>query len=71
MNNSQVENLVSMLNQIASNNNYKKTEEETALIVANHVKKFWARSMKKTIVSHAASDEAQLSITIKIAIAQL
>jgi len=71
MSSSQIENLVSMLNQIANNNNYKKTDEETAKIVANHVKKFWARSMKETIVNHAVSDGAQLSIIIKIAIAQL
>ncbi|MFQ3195009.1 MAG: formate dehydrogenase subunit delta, partial [Colwellia sp.] len=34
MSSSQIDNLISMLNQIANNNNYKKTDEETAMIVA-------------------------------------
>ncbi|MDO6489454.1 formate dehydrogenase subunit delta [Colwellia sp. 6_MG-2023] len=71
MSSSQIENLVSMLNQIANNNNYKKTDEETAKVVANHVKRFWARSMKENILKYAANDGAQLSPTIKLALAQL
>jgi len=71
MSSSQIENLVSMLNQIASNNNYKKTDEETAAVVANHVNRFWARSMKETIIKYAANDGTKLSLTVKIAIAQL
>jgi formate dehydrogenase subunit delta len=71
MSSSQIDNLISMLNQIADNNNYKKTDEETAMIVANHVKKFWARSMKANIIKYADSDGSQLSPTIKLALAQL
>ncbi|MBA6328295.1 formate dehydrogenase subunit delta [Colwellia sp. MB02u-6] len=71
MSSSQIDNLISMLNQIANNNNYKKTDEETAMIVANHVKKFWARSMKANIIKYADSDGSQLSPTIKLALAQL
>jgi formate dehydrogenase subunit delta len=71
MSSSQIDNLISMLNQIANNNNYKKTDEETAIIVANHVKKFWARSMKANIIKYADSDGSQLSPTIKLALAQL
>ena len=71
MSSSQIDNLISMLNQIADNNNYKKTDEETAMIVANHVKKFWARSMKVNIIKYADSDGSQLSPTIKLALAQL
>lgn len=71
MSSSQIDNLISMLNQIADNNNYKKTDEETAMIVANHVKKFWARSMKANIIKYADSDGSQLSPTIKLALDQL
>ncbi|MBA6288756.1 MULTISPECIES: formate dehydrogenase subunit delta [unclassified Colwellia] len=71
MSSSQIDNLISMLNQIETNNNYKKTDEETAMIVANHVKKFWARSMKANITKYADSDGAQLSPAIKLALAQL
>lgn len=44
MSSSQIKNLVSMLDQIA-NNNYKKTDQETTKIGANHLQKFWAHSM--------------------------
>ncbi|MBA6342212.1 formate dehydrogenase subunit delta [Colwellia sp. MB02u-10] len=71
MSSSQIDNLISMLNQIANNNNYKKTDEETAMIVANHVKKFWARSMKANITKYADNDGSQLSSIIKLALAQL
>ncbi|ARD46041.1 formate dehydrogenase subunit delta [Colwellia sp. PAMC 21821] len=69
MSSSQIKTLVSMLNQIADNNNYKKTDEETAKVVAEHVKKFWARSMKENILQYANSDGSALSPTIKLALA--
>jgi len=71
MSSSQIDNLISMLNQIANNNNYKKTDEETAMIVANHVKRFWARSMKANVKKYADSNGSQLSTTIKLALAQI
>jgi len=71
MSSSQIKSLVSMLNQIADNNNYKKTDEETAKVVAEHVKKFWARSMKKNILQYANSDGSALSPIIKLALTKL
>jgi len=71
MSSSQIKTLVSMLNQIADNNSYKKTDEETAAVVADHVKKFWARSMKENIIKYANSDGSALSPAIKLALAQL
>jgi hypothetical protein len=47
MSTSQFQHLLSMINQISSNNNYKKIDEETAEFVADHIKKFWTRAIKK------------------------
>jgi len=37
---SQIQHLISITNQISSNNNYKKSDKETAGFVAEHIKKF-------------------------------
>ncbi|MFT6899810.1 MAG: formate dehydrogenase subunit delta [Paraglaciecola sp.] len=71
MSSTQIKNLVSMLNQIANNNNYKKTDEETAKIVANHIQKFWARSMRDRMTLYAEQDGSELSNVAKLALAQL
>ena len=71
MSTSQIQHLISMINQISRNNNYKKTDEETAEFVADHIKKFWARSMKKDILHYAAQDGSKLSNASKIAISHL
>ncbi len=71
MSTSQIQHLISMINQISSNNNYKKTDEETAEFVANHVKNFWARSMKKEILQYAEKDGSELSNASRIALTQL
>lgn len=71
MSTSQIQHLISMINQISSNNNYKKTDEETAEFVANHIKNFWARSMKKEILHYAAEDGSELSNASRIALSHL
>lgn len=71
MSSSQIKNLVSMLDQIANNNNYKKTDAETAKIVANHLQKFWARSMRDKMTQYYADGGPELSNVAKLAIVQL
>lgn len=71
MSSSQIKTLISMLDQIASNNNYKKTDEETAKIVANHLQKFWARSMRDRMTKYLADDGPELTNVSKLAIAKL
>nr|WP_297348422.1 formate dehydrogenase subunit delta [uncultured Glaciecola sp.] len=71
MSGTQIKNLVSMLNQIANNNNYKKTDEETAKIVANHLQKFWAPSMRNKMTKYLADDGPELTNVSKLALAQL
>jgi formate dehydrogenase subunit delta len=71
MSSSQIKTLISMLDQIASNNNYKNTDEETAKIVANHLQKFWARSMRDRMTQYLADDGPELTNVSKLAIAKL
>ncbi|MBL4764531.1 MAG: formate dehydrogenase subunit delta [Colwellia sp.] len=71
MSTSQIQHLISMINQISSNNNYKKSDEETASFVANHIRSFWARSMKEQILQYAAEDGSELSNASRIALTQL
>ena len=71
MSSSQIKNLVSMLDQIANNNSYKKTDEETARIVANHLQKFWARSMRDKMTQYLSDDGPELTNVSKLALAQL
>jgi formate dehydrogenase subunit delta len=71
MSSSQIQNLLSMLNQIIDNNSYKKSDEETAKIVANHLQKFWAPSMRTKITEYAAAQGSELSNAAKLAIALL
>lgn len=71
MSSSQTQHLISMINQIASNNNYKRNDEETAQVVATHIKKFWARSMKQQILQYASDDGSELSNASKLALTQL
>jgi formate dehydrogenase subunit delta len=71
MTSSQVKNLISMLNQISDNNNYKKTDEEAAKVVANHIKKFWAPSMRDSITKYSAEGGSELSNISKLALTHL
>jgi formate dehydrogenase subunit delta len=50
MNKTQNDNLVKMLNQIVSNNMH---HDNAAEVAANHVRRFWARSMKRCIIAHS------------------
>lgn len=71
MSSTQIKNLVSMLNQIIDNNKYKKTDEETAKIVANHLQKFWAPSMRNKMTQYLADDGPELTHVSKLVLAQL
>jgi formate dehydrogenase subunit delta len=68
MSTSQLEHLISMINQIASNNCYKKSDEETAGFVANHLKMFWAVSMQDKLLQYMKDDGVELSNASKIAL---
>lgn len=69
----QLNSLIRMANQIAANNNHKGDQDEVAAIVANHLKKFWARPMKQQIIAYCQehSNDSELSAIATLAVKQL
>lgn len=70
MANEQLNQLVKMVNQIANNNSHQ-TEEESVDLILNHLKKFWALSMKKQIIEYAKQDENELTPLAQKAVLEL
>lgn len=60
--------LVKMLNQIAENLAQGDENEVVAERVADHLRRFWSPSMKKTIGTYAAEDGSGLSEVSRIAV---
>ncbi|WP_166267631.1 formate dehydrogenase subunit delta [Marinobacter caseinilyticus] len=71
MSDQQLQNLINMINQIGANNLHHDDEHDAAEMVAGHLKKFWARSMKAQLISYADSDGAQLSPVSRLAVERL
>lgn len=71
MSDPQLEHLIKMINQIGANNLHHGEGDKAAEMVATHLKKFWARSMKDQIIAYAESDGADLSPVSKLAVARL
>ena len=57
----QQDHLIHMLNQISANHAHHDDQREAARAVANHVGRFWARSMKDKILGCSAAEQARLS----------
>jgi formate dehydrogenase subunit delta len=60
-----------MINQISSNNHYDDNDEHAAKKVAHHIKMFWARSMKLSIIQYASDDGSELSDISKLALTHM
>lgn len=60
MANHQLTSLIKMANQIAANNTHIGDDAEAAAMVANHLTKFWARSMKQQIIAYQQNDGSEL-----------
>ncbi|PHR89484.1 MAG: formate dehydrogenase [Leeuwenhoekiella sp.] len=71
MSDQQLQNLIKMINQISDNNLHHGDEGEAAGVVANHIRKFWARSMKQQISDYAMSDGAELNAISRMAVERL
>ncbi|WP_328187819.1 formate dehydrogenase subunit delta [Marinobacter sp. OP 3.4] len=71
MSDQQLQNLIRMINQISDNNLHHGDEGEAAEVVATHIKKFWARSMKQKIIDYAESDGTELSTVSRLAVKRL
>ncbi|WP_239023802.1 formate dehydrogenase subunit delta [Salinicola corii] len=63
--------LIKMVNQISANNLHHGDDAQAAELVATHLKKFWARSMKRQIINYADTDGGELSPVSRLAIARL
>jgi len=60
----ELDHLIKMINQIADNiatGQNTHDDAATAQQVADHIKRFWARSMKQQIITYAADDGAKLT----------
>ncbi|MDF0751516.1 formate dehydrogenase subunit delta [Marinobacter sp. 71-i] len=68
MSDQQLQNLIKMINQISDNNLHHGDESEATEVVANHIKKFWARSMKQQITDYATSDGVELNSVSRLAV---
>mgnify|MGYP001251479803 CR=1 FL=1 len=71
MGNHQLTSLIKMANQIAANNTHIGDDVAEAKMVADHLRKFWARSMKAQITEYLESDGSELSPIAKQAIVLL
>lgn len=71
MSDQQLQNLIKMINQISDNNLHHGDEGEAAEVVAAHIKKFWARSMKQQITDYATSDGVELNSVSRLAVKRL
>lgn len=67
----QLNHLIRMLNQISANHQHHDDIQQAASAVANHVRKFWARTMKERLINCSEEDRARLSPTALRSIALL
>ncbi len=58
---SELDHLIKMINQITSNIAIGESDEVTSEKVADHIRRFWAKSMKQQIIAYAdeGGDELQ------------
>ncbi|MBW7471885.1 formate dehydrogenase subunit delta [Marinobacter sp. M216] len=71
MSDQQLQHLIKMVNQISANNLHHGDAEQSAEVIATHLRKFWARSMKQKIIDYAESDGLELSTVSRLAVKRL
>ena len=71
MSSAELNSLIKMVNHIADNIAIGDNLVVTASKVAEHIRNFWALSMKEKIIDYAVCDGEQLNAVAKTAIAQL
>lgn len=69
--NNELHHLIEMINQISDNNLHHGEAEHAADMVATHLKKFWARSMKDQIIAYAENDGSELNAVSRLAVEEL
>ena len=69
--NGELMHLVDMANQIATNLRFAAEDDAAAAeLVANHIQRYWARSMKAQITDYLHSDGAELNEVARLAVAR-
>ncbi|WP_456268381.1 formate dehydrogenase subunit delta [Kushneria sp. AK178] len=63
--------LIKMVNQISANNRHHDSDEAAAEQIAGHLKKFWARDMKRQIIDYAETDGSELDPVARLAVIRL
>lgn len=71
MSEQQLNNLIKMLEHIIANNLHHGDDAQVAAVVADHLHKFWARSMKQLIINYAHANPTELSLVAQLSLAQL
>lgn len=71
MSDQQLQHLIKMINQIGANNLHHDTDDEAAEMVAKHLKKFWAPSMRAQLLEYAAADGDGLAPLSRLALFKL
>ena len=67
----QLTNLIKMLEQIIANNLHHGSAAQVAAVTADHLHKFWARSMKQLIIDYADKNSTELSAIARLSLTQL
>ena len=63
--------IVKMSNQIADNIGLHLSSEQAADKVCNHIRLFWAKSMKNNLIKYYQEDGERLGSTTKLAVEKL
>jgi len=71
MSNTELEHLIQMINQIADNIAIGESDDVAATKLDDHIKRFWARSMKQQIFKYAETNCVDLKPMAKKALALL
>ncbi|PCM44195.1 formate dehydrogenase subunit delta [Marinobacter sp. ANT_B65] len=71
MKDQELNNLIKMLDQIIANNLHHGDDDKVAGVAADHLHKFWARSMKQQIIACADGTSPELSALARLTIARL
>jgi formate dehydrogenase subunit delta len=67
----QVNNLIKMLDQIIANNRHHGDDDKVTDVAADHLHKFWARSMKQQVIECANENPEALSGLSRMTIGKL
>ncbi len=71
MSDQQLNNLIKMIDQIIANNLHHGDDDTVTGVAADHLHKFWARSMKQQIIACANERPEKLSVLARATIAKL